>query len=308
MRMRCCLLFLSLLGLTAAEAAPVAPPAAYVRVVKDSAGEAQAFETAVVHCQSRSGPPVSVDLVAAVHFGEPGYYKSLNQRFKGYDAVLFEMVAPEDPADPGRLGRWLRLQQAIRVRHPEREADNPLSRIQVQLAKLLGMAFQLDAVDYGPANFVHADVTPDELAKSIRDRGESLQQVLLRALKSSLEQAGDVDQPELDDFTLLRILLRGPSPRDRILMRRMLAVSFKDIKRMNEILEGPGGGTLIAVRNRRVIKVLQAQLKRGRHHLAIFYGAAHMPDLEQQLESKLHLVCTGVRWVKAWNLSVRGLS
>jgi hypothetical protein len=291
-------------GVARAKTPVIVAPVSAIRETTDSKAQPLAFETALVHFQSVKGPTLSVDLVAAVHFGEVGYYRALNQRFKGYDAVLFEMVAPDDPTDPHRLGNYLRLHQKLRALHPDRaENDNMLSRIQVQLAHLLGLVFQLDLIDYGANNFVHADITPSEFSKSMRDRGESIQQILLRALKSSLADASEPTADDLDELSLLRILFRGPNPHDRIAMRRMLAASFKDVKRIDAVLEGPGGSTLLSVRNNRVIKVLRQELKKGHHHIAIFYGAAHLPDLERKLQGKFGLVCTGVKWLKAWNLS-----
>src|SRR5689334_14241553 len=57
------------------------------------------LETAVASFVGDDG--FRVDLVAAVHIGDAAYYQSLNNRFKQYDVVLYEMVSatanPEPP-------------------------------------------------------------------------------------------------------------------------------------------------------------------------------------------------------------------
>ena len=37
-------------------------------------------------------------------------------------------------------------------------------------------------IDYKKANFVHADMSPDEMAKSMKDRGESIWTIMLRMM------------------------------------------------------------------------------------------------------------------------------
>ena len=38
------------------------------------------------------------------------------------------------------------------------------------MTSALGLSFQLDEIDYTRPNLVHADMTPDEFAQSMRDR------------------------------------------------------------------------------------------------------------------------------------------
>jgi len=42
---------------------------------------------------------------------------------------------------------------------------------------------------------------------------------------------------------------------------------------------GPGGSTIVSERNKRALAVLKNQIKKGKRHLAIYYGVAHMPDM-----------------------------
>lgn len=85
---------------------------------------------------------VEVALIGAVHIGEPAYYRKLNELFKNFDALLYELVA-----DPG-----------AGVPDPKERGISPISTIQVGMKDSLQLTFQLDEVDYDAKNFVHARI------------------------------------------------------------------------------------------------------------------------------------------------------
>src|SRR4029077_17776435 len=87
--------------------------------------------------------PVSVDLVAAVHVADAAYYAALTRRFEKYDAVLYELVAPEGTQVP--LGRGT-------------SNTNPLGAMQNGMKEVLDLDHQLEKIDYTKKNFVHADM------------------------------------------------------------------------------------------------------------------------------------------------------
>src|SRR5581483_5853055 len=72
----------------------------FLRYVDDANGGGK-LQTAIVTYRNADG--VTVHLVAAVHIADQPYYDQLNKTFKGYDAVLYEMVKPRDmgPPQPG---------------------------------------------------------------------------------------------------------------------------------------------------------------------------------------------------------------
>ena len=127
----------------------------FVRLARDKNHAPLALETAVVRCgpadTSRRLP--TVDLVAAVHIGEKSYYERLNRELEGYDVVLYELVAPEEfkVPQPGAHGN-----------------DHPVAILQNGIKDLLGLEFQLQAIDYARKNMVHADMSPDQFAESMR--------------------------------------------------------------------------------------------------------------------------------------------
>jgi len=298
---------LAIAGLTLAlsgpsQAIPATPPPEFVRVSRDSSQKPVSFQTSISRYATSSGN-LTIDLVAVVHFAEHQYYADVNHLLEGYDAVLYEMVGPDDPSDPRALGRSIRRHQILKSHHPEAAPENPLSDIQSSLAHLLGLEFQLDDLNYACKNFVHADITPNELFRSVSQRGESLQQIMVRSFKSSLEEPDENDE-DIDELNLVGISMQGPTQHDRIAMRRILSKSFKDLKKMNEVLEGPGGSTLLTVRNKRVSDVLARVLKSPakKKHVAILYGAAHMPGIEEALTQRFGLALKSRKWLNAWDL------
>ena len=85
-------------------------------------------------------------------------------KHKSYDAMLYELVADPTANKPDKRA--------------ERGGFNPLGALQTGMKDVLDLKFQLDEVDYRPANFVHADMSPEEfLASMAKKRREFLQNV-----------------------------------------------------------------------------------------------------------------------------------
>ena len=53
-------------------------------------------------------------------------------------------------------------------------------------------------------------------------------------------------------------------------------------------------------------QVVTAQLAAGKKHVAIFYGAGHLPDMGERLVKDFKLQRTSERWLTAWNLARAG--
>ena len=193
----------------------------YVRVLKDSKGTPVALETSVSTLESADGE-LLVDLIGAIHVADRSYYEALNDRFKDYDVVLYELVAPE----------------GARVPKPGQKSQHPVGRMQQGIKTLLDLSFQLDHIDYTADNLVHADMSPDEFAKSMQNRGESFLQILFRMMGQAAAQAGSDDAPSDTDFLLA--LLSS----DRALkLKRVMAKQFQDIESQMRVIEGPQGST-----------------------------------------------------------------
>ena len=59
---------------------------------------------------------------------------------------------------------------------------------------------------------------------------------------------------------------------------------------------------LIEDRNQAALKVFQTEMAGGKRKMALFYGAAHMPDFEKRLLADYGLKRDKVEWITAWDL------
>ena len=271
---------------SAAKPAEIAAKAKYLRVVHDSHDRTVALETAIVSFgpAAAGGAKVRVDLVAAVHIADKSYYQELNKRFAGYDVVLYELVAPEGTRVP-KGGR------------KDKRAGNMLSAVQLGMKDMLKLEFQLEQVDYTRKNLIHADLSPDQFVKSMRDHQEGFSDIFTRLLAYALAkqaQGGDGGETQL----LMALFDKNRS----LALKRAMADQFEEMEGMTAVLEGPKGGTLIAARNKRALEVLKQQLAAGKKKIAIFYGAGHMADMEKRLRADFSMTPNETQWLQAWDM------
>ncbi len=220
--------------------------------------------------------------MAAVHIADAAYYRQLNREFQAYDAVLYELVAPEERKTP-KPGD-----------HP---SDNPISALQNGMKNLLDLEFQLNGIDYTRKNMVHADMSPDQFAKSMKERGESAWTMLGRMLAYAM--AKENQSSDLSGGDLLAALFA----KNRALsLKRLLAEQFQQSDDALAALEGPKGSTLISGRNKVATDVLRKEIAAGKKKIAIFYGAGHMPDFQKRLRDDFAMKPVKTRWLTAWNL------
>lgn len=233
----------------------------------------------------KTGP--TVDLIAAVHVADKAYYAELNRQFEKYDAVLYELVAPAGTRIPKGGGK---------------PGAHPVSMIQKLMSDVLRLQFQLEGIDYTAQNLVHADMSPEQFAKSMEARGESVWSTMLRMMGYAMARQGG-DSSGSSDAKLLMALF---DKNQALALKRVMAEQFDDLQGSLNVLEGPKGSTLIAERNRVALGVLREQIRAGKQKLAIFYGGAHMPDFERHLRDDFGLVRLSERWLTAWDLKEPG--
>jgi hypothetical protein len=266
----------------------------FLRLSRDDAGGPVALETSIVEygespeAAVRAGrrQPLQVDLVAAVHIGSAAYYETLDRLFREYDAVLYELVAPDH----------------ARVPRPGRKASGTIGAAQQGLTKMLGLEFQLDQIDYAAANFVHADLSPQEFDKAMARRGESWWTMFTKLMQESMARAAaePAAAGEVSVGDLFGILFGN----DRELrLRRLMAEQFTDMEVLTAAFSGGEGSSLITDRNLAAMEVLRNQVNnKGRRKLAIFYGAAHMEDFDGRLRKEFGLQPRETVWLEAWDL------
>ncbi len=243
-----------------------------------------ALQVALVRYRPRSGSDVTVDVIGAVHIGDKSYYAELNERFKNYDAVLYELVADDDHLD--------RINQQAKPK-------GVVSGVQRMLKNGLGLSFQLEEVDYLAPNLVHADLSPEEFSQSMDARGESMLGMFLKMIFGgmALQHQG---KAAVSDYDLLKALMADDTEHA---MKVLMARQFADPATAAMMFEGQGGSTLIGERNKAALEVLREQINAGKSNIAIFYGAGHMPDFERRLDQDFDMQPEAVIWIDAWDLS-----
>lgn len=264
----------------------------WVRVKYNDKHQPLAMESAIVRYEpiardaKSDSPLLSVDLVAAVHIGDAAYYEELNRRFEAYDAVLYELVAPEGTVVERGRGT---------------SNSHPLGALQNGMKTMLALDHQLEKIDYTKKNFVHADMSPDQFLQSMKDRNEGFLQMYMRLIGQSLgaqsELAANGESPDVAVFAAL-------FAEDRPLrLKRILAQQLADTEQLLTSFGGEEGSVLISERNKAALKVLKEQIAARKKHLAIFYGAGHLADMDRRLREEFGLKPVEITWLTAWNLN-----
>jgi hypothetical protein len=303
------LLAFGLASLLAGRVAPAeAPPAAiakpaglaagFLRLAEDGAAGGR-LETADVTYKRPDG--TSVCLISAIHIGERAYFEGLNASFRKYDAVLFELVKPKDGLLPGAPG----------AAEPQGAGGNPIRDFQRLMNDTLNLSFQLDVIDYGAKNFVHADLDAETFEKLQRDKGQTFPELFMKAMIRAMNdpEAGGgknlplagADDPDAMIKSLIRTFTRPDSERQ---LKLMIARQMTGADAEAAFLGGDDS-VIVHDRNAAAVKVLEQTLKDpAKKQIAIFYGAAHMPDLEKRLTT-MGFTQAATEWRTAWDLKIR---
>ena len=263
----------------------------FLRIKTGKGGEPAALQTSITRYERAKGD-LLIDLVGAVHIGEAEYYRQLNQQFRQYDVVLYELVAP-----PGT-----RIPQGGRS-----QSNHPLAWLQGSMKNLLGLDSQLEKIDYQAPNFRHADLSPQQISQRMAERGDTPLTVGLSALADILRQQNldgrqlsttEPNSRDPQDWATWVDQLGHPSE-----LKKLLARQFTESSDLSRQLGPTLNQLLIVDRNQAAIQVLRKSLQEGHQKIAIFYGAAHLPDFEERLMDQLDLERTASTWVTAWDLT-----
>ncbi|MDO4569024.1 MAG: hypothetical protein Q4D38_01405 [Planctomycetia bacterium] len=250
----------------------------FVRLRQNDTGEDVALETSILVFSSADGG-LKVSLVGAIHVAEKQYYDALNEKFKTYDAVLYEVVAekgarPEKGSQGGFLGF-----------------------LQRTFGTTLGLVHQIGSIDYSGENMVHADMTPEDFKKAMEAREESFLTMYARSVGYGIART----RPNNGNSNLqfLSLLFKRNKQKE---LKRMFAKEMCDMDSSIEPFDSGDGSAILTDRNEHALAILKEQIDAGKTNIAIFYGAAHLPHLAEKLESDFGLTRESVEWLSAWTL------
>ncbi|MGA0332815.1 MAG: hypothetical protein ACO3N7_01675 [Kiritimatiellia bacterium] len=259
------------------------------------------LEVAVKTYRLKDADDKKILLVGVSHIGSRSYYEGLQEILNAADVVLFEGVD----------GNRAAFRQATEEQSPER------STLQANLARALGLVFQLHHIDYTPAHFLNSDLSSEQLLALFKgeDMPESAPeaQAQMEQLLAGMEEATVSGQAAAAVLEFLE-LRPGWSRAMRWGMVRMLGSVT------GNVAEYPGWPehlrtlmtVLIDKRNERVMSDIAEQLEKldAGGTVAVFYGAAHMHDFEVRLQQQRKAELFGTDWRTAFsgNLQTSGLN
>jgi hypothetical protein len=264
-----------------AEAPTTQPLLNFVRFTEDGHGGGK-MQAALASYVNADG--IQVDLLSTMHIGESSFFRDLSKRLPRYDAVLYELVAH-------------------RGEEATEEGVNDQQRV---LAHDCGLENQGPHMNYDRKNFVHADLDLEDIEKMEIAQHGTFKGALgegpgIKAAKNQEDTAGD---PKIfSDTQAARTAT--PAERIRLLRRansRLMAITSQP---PDGATYPPGMQVLVGARNDKVIKVLAQQMAEGKKTLAVFYGAAHMVDLEHRL-FQMGFKRQSVVWQTAWTVAPDG--
>jgi len=238
-------------------------------------------------------------LAGVSHVGESNYYARLQKLLDAQELVLFEGVTDRASRAAGR-----------KVFDTSKEE---LGSLQNTMAESLGLAFQLGAIDYERPNFRNSDLTIEQIAqliskeapaggkpsKTAQEFQKMLEMMQGDSLIGALVSAG--------------MKLIGTNPKLQALMKLAMIEVLGRFKGDMSQFEGlpPEWKRLIEIllraRNDVVLKDLQVELQKRApaKTIAIFYGAAHMEDLQRRLTRELHYRPAGEQWFPAFSVDLQ---
>ena len=181
----------------------------------------------------------------------------------------------------------------------------PLQGVMVRVARRaqvggIERTIRVENLGIAQATLVDADMSPADLYKSMKDRGESFWTLFFRMMGQGIAQQADKQDKgkSMDGELLLALFDKNRA----VMLKRVMAEQFENLGGTMQALEGPNGSAIITERNKVALEGLTKQIAAGKRHVALFYGAGHMSDMEKRWESEFGLKRESEQWLTAWNL------
>ena len=265
----------------------------------------QTATTRYVLLDKNGDEELEVILESVIHIADPSYYRGFQKRFERYDSVLYEsIIKPQDHQsdEPEPSGGFQILQQLS--------------------TGTIGLVYQFDELNHQADNMVHSDLSPNEISERMQERGESATTVFsdlvthivqkINAVRenesedaaenvegvSEANRQGDEIQPVGVEFNLSVFT----DPDGIMKIRRMMANILVGSGLLESPLPPGIHRMVVGDRNENTMSVLDAEIRKGKRRIAIFYGVAHMSDFERRLVSEYGMKKVATNWRNAWDL------
>ncbi|MGN0930253.1 MAG: hypothetical protein ACI4NP_00875 [Thermoguttaceae bacterium] len=244
---------------------------------------------------------VQVDLIGAVHIADKSFYDEINVLFKEYEVVVFELVMDPDVD----FTEVIRLEKERKKEERNLNPLNFISYFQEDAAKALGLSYQIDGIDYLAPNLTRGDCSSIEFLTQLLRSGDIPNFFVDLFIQSfAINSLGRFEGAMVALFCSddLRLTCK------RLLAEELNESSIADVKKETCALDvektsAERQNVIIHYRNGKAFEALQKELNSGKSKIAVFYGAAHLPDLGKRLEEQLGLERRPEPlWIKAWDM------
>jgi hypothetical protein len=297
-----------------AGAANLPDPQPYTRIARPDSNTVQ-LQIAVRRFVPVDHKGPVIWLTATAHIGEPEYYHALQRHLDSRTVVLYEGVNADAHArHVPRKGETPAPSQARAARVADAKEGFSM---QSELAKSLGLVFQLEAIDYERTNFLNSDLSVLQI-----------QRLMLGDPDAQPARAGEKGRADPTLQTLLQIMdgssflgalmkgfvhLIGSSPQLQAAAKLVLIETLGRIKGdMAEMRGLPAGlrhlmQVLIEARNQSVIEDLKTEIKAVPRSgsISVFYGSGHMENMEKHITTELHYRPDGEVWLPAFSVDLQ---
>ncbi|MBK1832467.1 hypothetical protein [Roseibacillus ishigakijimensis] len=229
-----------------------------------------------------------VTLVGAIHIADEAYFAEINEELDRHPVVLFELIGGEDAA------RFLTGKGGGQEARVDGRPVAGLRGLYGSFASTMQLVEQIHHVDYSKSHFVHADLTRQEYEKVTAGRDDDL---LAFALESNVKATELTGKPfgGLNMSLVMRAMLSGDGTGLKLEYMKLMEQGDESAAAIT------GQNLIIGDRNDKCFQVLAEQRKAGEEKVAIFYGAAHLPDMERRLLAD-GFTRRSHRWLTAWEV------
>ena len=272
------------------EAARAGEPVEDFLIFRRTGSASAQLETSVTRFRHPESQQL-VSLVAAVHIGEVGYFQRIQEQLDRHDLVLYEMVGGPAPGSPDAP---VEAQE-----HDEVDEINRLefiSTLQRGMQEMLQVEHQMEQIDYTRGNLRHADLTSRAFRLALQVHGlfdidpnallKGFAPAMLDGFRLQAALSTDDDQTvNRVRWTMAQMLARSAN--------QMAILGIKDIEKPEDLILG--------IRNDHLWKVFQRSVPERWRRIAIYYGAAHLPDIRRRLLEKGWVQVEAI-WIPAWKI------
>ena len=282
--------------------------APYLKINRIS-NEKLELQVAVRRFVPQQGTGAEIWLVGVTHIGESNYYSNIQMFLDKMTVVLYEGVGFSET----KQNQSTESQNTSTHKNIAKKKSTD-SSFQSKLAYSLGLNFQLDAIDYDRPNFKNCDMTVSQLQNVFTAQVATNKSMSTEGLRE-WEKIKQLYQGESLSTILMEYALKliGSNPRMIALVKILFIETLGKIQGDINNWSGLPPGikdlfqVLIQERNNLITSQLKEELSKCKRNsrIALFYGAAHMSDLEKRLVKELNYRPLDQIWYKAFSVDLK---